>query len=103
MHLIPINLISVFIHKTVGEPKCEIKQRIRKGTIMLKEAFKKCKNHNLNYPFIMPRIDSGVKKAGVNLSTLNLNQLDGRVEEIIKNKVKEEAMYVCSSNRGFIG
>lgn len=78
---------------------------------MLQEAFKKCKTHNLNYLLVMPRIVNSVKdsygfplgiayisacmkKAGFNLSTLNLNQIEGRVEKIITDRVKKEQIDV---------
>lgn len=78
---------------------------------MLQEAFENSKTHNLNYLLVMPRIVNSVKdsygfplgiayvssclkKAGFNLSTLNLNQLDGRVDNIIQDKIKKEQIDV---------
>jgi anaerobic magnesium-protoporphyrin IX monomethyl ester cyclase len=78
---------------------------------MLQAAFDKSKTHHLNYLLVMPRIVNSVKdsygfplgiayvsaclkQAGFKLNTLNLNQIEGRVDEIIKDKIRQDRIDV---------
>ena len=59
------------------------------------------KDYNYNFPLGLGYISAVIKKAGYNLDCLNLNHLDGTVEDLVKKSLSQKKYDVVCS--GFLG